>query len=430
MRCKIGCCAGVQFLFCGMRRFVLMLLMVMLITPCLLSQSRETPYVILISFDGFRYDYAEKFNAPTFKSLSSTGAYAEGLIPTFPSKTFPNHYSIVTGLYPGHHGLVDNNFFDPLRNELYEMKNSNRVRDAYYYGGKPLWKLASDHGLKSASFFWVGSELTDPKLRPEYYYAYDESVPDSIRIQQVISWLSLPERERPHFITLYFSSPDHEGHLFGPSSNETRAAVLNADATLKSLFEKLEKLSLPVNTIIVSDHGMEELQKKPETYIFLDEILDTKDTSLQIANGGTQVHLYLKSQQNIDALYKKINGSDSSYIVFPRQHFPKRWHYDVPRAGDLLLVAQPGYYFIEQARDKFLRNLQPGQYFGVHGYDPKVVKNMQGIFYAVGPNIRARQKIKPFENIHVYPLVAKILGLTTPRIDGDARVLQSIYKPD
>ena len=413
-----------------MRQFVITLVISLLIVPAVFGQTRETPYVLLISFDGFRYDYADKFNAPTFKSLVAKGAYAEGLIPTFPSKTFPNHYSIITGLYPGHHGLVDNNFYDPARHELYEMKNIQRVRDAYYYGGTPLWKLASDHGLKSASFFWIGSDLTDPKLRPDYYYTYDESVPDTTRIQQVITWLTLPARDRPHFITVYFSSPDHEGHLFGPSSDETQAAVQHADAALKSLLEKLETLSLPINTIIVSDHGMEELEKKAETYIFLDEILNRKDTTLHVANGGTQVHLYLREHAKVDSLYRKLKGNDRRYSVLPRQQFPGRWHYNVARAGDLLLLANPGFYFIDQERTKFLSALQPGKYFGVHGYDPKRVKNMQGIFFAFGPNIRAGQKIKAFENIHVYPLVAKILNLTTPRIDGDERIINLIYKPD
>ena len=114
---------------------------------------QHTPYVILVSFDGFRHDYVEQIDAPNFKALMKKGAYAEALIPSFPSKTFPNHYSIVTGLYPGNHGLVDNSFYDPKRNELFELKNRQRATDPYYFGGTPLWQLARRKGLKSASFF-------------------------------------------------------------------------------------------------------------------------------------------------------------------------------------------------------------------------------------------------------------------------------------
>jgi predicted AlkP superfamily pyrophosphatase or phosphodiesterase len=250
-------------------KFLVSLLVWISISGLGFGQSKSTPYVLLISFDGFRFDYAEKFDAPNFKSLMKSGSYAEGLIPSFPSKTLPNHYSIVTGLYPGKHGLVDNSFFDPDRNEFFEMRNRDRVTDPYYYSGTPLWKLARSQGIKSASMFWVGSELTPQELRPDYYHPYQESVQDSTRIQQVFQWLKLPEKDRPHFITLYFSYPDHEGHQFGPASEETRRAVLKADRTLEIIMKGIHDIDLPINVIVISDHGMEELKTHPDTYIFI-----------------------------------------------------------------------------------------------------------------------------------------------------------------
>ena len=400
------------------------LLIGLLISGLSWGQSRETPYVVLVSFDGFRYDYAEKYDARNFKALMREGAKAEALIPTFPSKTFPNHYSIVTGLYPGNHGLVDNSFYDPDRNEYYAMKNRKRVTDPYYYRGIPIWTLARQHGIKSASMFWIGSELTHSKLRPDYHFDYDESVPDTFRIQQVMAWLKLPESERPHFITLYFSYPDHEGHLHGPSSEETRLAVLRADRNLGILMKGLRETKLPINLIVVSDHGMEELKTIPESYIFLDEIMNRNDTTVRVSNSGTQAHLYLSQKNKLDSLFRSLKNGEGRYSVRRQQDFPEHWHYKTSRAGDLLITAARGLYLIDQPRQTYLPRSEES--IGVHGYDANVVKNMRGIFYATGPQIKKRTTIFAFENIHIYPFISTILGLPLPEIDGKLEVLKPI----
>lgn len=415
-----------QFLIFAHMRFLTLFVVGIFFSGAGFGQSKEKPYVLLISFDGFRFDYAEKFNAPNFQSIMNRGTWAEGLIPSFPSKTFPNHYTIVTGLYPGNHGLVDNNFYDPERKEYYEMKNRERVADPYYYRGIPLWKLARQHGIRSASMFWIGSELPQPELRPDYHFPYDESLPDSVRIQQILTWLKLPASERPHFITLYFSSPDHEGHLYGPASEQTKQAVLRADRNLGTIMKGLEKIALPVNVIVVSDHGMEEVKTNPESYIFLDEIMNRKDTTVRVANGGTQAHVYVKNKSQADSLYKLLNNDPGKYSVFRQNDFPSHWHYKTSRAGDLLITANPGFYLVDQERKIFLAGLRPGSSTGVHGYDVTVVKNMRGIFYAYGPDIKSGKTIPAFQNIHIYPFIAEILGLPLPEIDGDPRVLESV----
>ena len=407
-------------------KFFTLFLIGLLASVTSFGQSGEKPYVVLVSFDGFRFDYAEKFDAPNFISLMKKGANAEGLIPSFPSKTFPNHYSIVTGLYPGNHGLVDNYFYDPGRREYYGMKNRARVTDPYYYGGIPLWKLARQNGIKSASMFWIGSELTQHDLRPDYHFAYNESLPDSTRIQQILSWLKLPESERPHFITLYFSSPDHEGHLYGPTSEKTKEAVLRADQNLGAIMKGLEETKLPINTIVVSDHGMEELITNEESYIFLSEILNRKDTTIRVSNGGSQAHIYVSKKSQVDSLYKILNKRTGKYSVFRTEDFPQHWHYKTLRAGDLLITASPGSYLVDEERTAFLAKLRPGHSTGVHGYDPSAAKNMRGIFCAIGPQIKANTTIPAFENIHIYPFIAEILGLPLPPIDGRLDVLKSI----
>jgi alkaline phosphatase D len=397
----------------------------LLLAGAFLVKAQSTaPYVILVSFDGFRFDYVSKYQPPNLKEFIRKGAAAEGLIPSFPSKTFPNHFTLVTGLYPGHHGLVDNQFYDPDLHVTYRMKDKQVVMNPAFYGGVPLWQLAQQQGLRSASFFWVGSETPLQGRLPDYYYKYNESVPNLKRIDQTITWLNLPEQERPHFISLYFSLVDTEGHSTGPASDKLRKTVLTADSIVGDLMSKLKTINLPVNVILVSDHGMYELKQAEKTYITLQTLYNIKDSTIVTSSGGTQVHLYTEKADSLyDVLKKK--EKDNHFTTYKRKDFPARWHYDTPRAGDLLLVAEPGYYFRDKAGSFGTWDLSP---FGVHGYDPQTTREMQGIFYAQGPNIKDGVTIKPFENIHVYPLVAKILGLTIPKIDGDIKVLDSIYR--
>lgn len=408
---------------------ICVLLAIIIQTFCCHAQQKELPYVILISFDGFRYDYAERYNLPNFKTLIKEGAAAEGLIPSFPSKTFPNHYSIVTGLYPGNHGLVDNHFYDPGKKEVYSMRNRKTVTDSSYYGGVPLWQLARKNGVKSAAYFWIGSELTNEKLRPDYYLQYDQSVPFNKRTEQVISWLKLPESERPHLITLYFSSPDTESHTHGPFAPETQGILFSLDSLLGNFIHDIKALELPVNVVIVSDHGMKELIEQPESYIFIDELVKDSQESVKVVNGGTQAHLYTNSRKQTDSLYNLLSKSaQDTFTIFKREEYPARWHYDNDRSGDLLLVASPGKYIVNGVKKELLREIRDGATFGAHGYDPHVTPDMQGIFYAWGPNIQKGLKIEAFQNIHIYPFIAKLLNLPVPKIDGSADVLKRVIK--
>ncbi len=407
---------------------ILFLVTFILVSCFTRAQQNSAPYVVLVSFDGFRHDYVKNFNPPNFKKFIAKGSGAEAMIPSFPSKTFPNHYTIVTGLNPGNHGLVDNAFYDPKRNVTYGMRKQALVVDPYYYGGVPLWELAKRNSMKSASYFWVGSEMSDEKRRPDYYFPFDDSIDPNIKVDQVINWLTLPESERPHLITLYFSSPDHEGHDFGPHAEQTKQAVLKADSLLNRLMTGIESTKLPVNVILVSDHGMYELTVKEETYIFIDELIDRKNPSVKLANGGTQAHLYINDSNKRDSVYAVLKKKEGKFTVLMKEEFPSRWHYHHERIGDLLVEAKPGYYIREGSRERFMKSAKLGSKTGVHGYDPEATTDVRGIFYAQGPNIKSGITVKPFQNIHVYPLVAKILGLPLPAIDGKSEVLDKLYK--
>src|SRR5580692_7026552 len=169
------------------------------------AAQQAKPYVVLVSLDGFRYDYATKYGAKNLRAMAARGASApEGMLPSYPSVTFPNHYEIVTGLYPDHHGIVANAFYDPARRESYSYTNPKTTGDGSWYSGTPLWVLAEKQGMRTASFFWPTSDAEIQGKRPSYYVApYDESIPDEKRVEQVLAWLRLPVEKRPHFIALY-----------------------------------------------------------------------------------------------------------------------------------------------------------------------------------------------------------------------------------
>jgi predicted AlkP superfamily pyrophosphatase or phosphodiesterase len=399
----------------------------MILSFWVLAQQKDLPYVVLISFDGFRADYVERFDLKNFKSFIKSGGAAEALIPSFPSKTFPNHYTLVTGLYPGHHGLVDNTFFDPSKNQQYGMRIREAVIDPSYYGGTPLWILARQNNVKSASYFWVGSELKQDALHPDYYLQYDQSVPFQKRVDQVFEWLKLPEAERPHMITLYFSSPDSESHSFGPLAEQTREKLFSLDSLLGNFMSRVKETKLPINVVLVSDHGMSELTQNTDTYIMLDDLVKTKKNVVTVVNGGTQAHLYTNPIKR-DSIYSNLKSRENNFKVYKQESFPTAWHYAHERSGDLLIVVDNGRYLMSGTIEKLHESMKPGTSFGAHGYDPYTNKDMYGIFYANGPNIKPGSKIKAVQNIHVYPLVAEILKMKVPQIDGQFKEVKGLYK--
>lgn len=234
--------------------------------------------------------------------------------------------------------------------------------------------------------------------------------------------------KRPRFIALYFSVIDDKGHQYGPDSEQTRAAVLHADSLLGELMHGLEKVKLPVNVIIVSDHGMKGIAQRESSYLLLPEILPAADESTVFINSGSHVHIYQSDPARKQSLYMSLKQNVGHYTVRLKEDFPARWHYQTSRAGDIMLLAEPGYYFLDFSREKLSSFMKPWGWAGVHGYDPAGVPEMNGIFYANGPNIRQGYKIEPFENVHVYPLIARILGLPIPSIDGRIEVLEKLYQ--
>jgi predicted AlkP superfamily pyrophosphatase or phosphodiesterase len=380
------------------------------------------PYVILVSMDGFRYDYAKRYHASHLLALAAQGASApRGMLPSYPSITFPNHYTIVTGLYPGHHGIVANTFYDPARKEVYAYSDAKAVADGSWYGGTPLWVLAEQQGMRSASFFWVGSEAEIQGVRPSYYLKFDGSFPNAKRVEQILAWLHLPAEERPHLITLYFSDTDTAGHRYGPDSPQVVAAVHELDSEIGKLVDGIKESRLAVDLIVVADHGMAQVEGPP---VHLDQYgLDLATFSPIIGS-----ILYPKSEGDARKAYEILRGKSDKFVVYRRGQTPRALHLDDnPREGDPVVVPT-GPYFISAGGD---RPEHPP--VGMHGYDARKMPQMKAIFLAAGPDIRRGVALEPFENVNVYPLIAKILGLDisalkTGPIDGKLSVLQGILR--
>lgn len=380
----------------------------------------EKPYVILISADGFRYDYAKKYEATYLQELAKTGVQADWMIPSFPSLTFPNHYSMVTGLYPSHHGLVANSFYDDKMKETYSIRKRSAVENPLWYGGTPLWVLAEKQGILAASYYWVGSEAPVQQTFPSYYYRYNEETPINKRLQTVIDWLNLPLEKRPHLITFYLPEVDLAGHLFGPESPEVEKAVHFVDSVIQELTLAVAKTKLPVNFVFVSDHGMSAVDQY-ET-LSVPAVVDT--AGFHIVSSGTMVHLYAKNKTTVKDTYQKIKDTDPRFDVYLKTNLPKKLHYGVKddyfnRVGDIVLLAKEPFVF--HASSSRLPNP------GAHGYDASIYKNMMATFMAWGPDIKEGKKIKAFPNVNVYPLVAKLLGLSiSENIDGDKKFYKKV----
>jgi len=374
-------------------------------------------YVVLVSLDGFRYDYARKYGAKHLLAIAARGASVpEGMIPAYPSLTFPNHYTLVTGLYPEHHGIVGNQFYDPARKERYSYSDSKTNADGSWYGGTPLWSLAEKQGMRSACFFWPGSEAEIAGERPTYYLHFDNQYPDEKRIDQVIAWLKLPPEQRPHFITLYYANVDHAGHEFGPDAPQTAEAVKHVDELMGTLEEDLKALHLPVDLVIVSDHGMEKIQGG---WIDLDKYAPLGD----LVTVGQ--YLYAPTEEAANAAYQKLKAADAAFMVYRRANVPAELHFNSnPREGDPIIVARGPYAIRAHAPPVDREDKAPT--VGNHGFDPTMMPTMKAVFYAEGPDIRAGVKLKPFENVNVYPLLVKLLGLDSPPVDGSLGVLAGV----
>ena len=400
--------------------FVACLLLVAGLSACNQSNAIKDlrPTVILISLDGFRSDYLDKYQPPNLLSLARDGVRAEWMTPAFPSKTFPNHYTIVTGLYPQNNGIVENNVFDKGFNATLTMSNREEVQKGRWWLGEPIWVTAEKQGQTTAPYFWPGSETEIEGTRPTYWTPYDGKVQNGARVDTVLSWLDLPVSVRPTFLTLYFSDVDNAGHDYSPDSDETRDAVITVDTDLRRLIDglKMRGIFSQVNLIIVADHGM--AKQDPKDTIILDELVDT-NLAEKILWGGEIVGIFPNPGKET-VIYETLKTKLPAHArIYRKGEMPARFHYtNSARIPPLLVLPDEGWTITTRARfDERAKERKPGMR-GAHGYDNEL-PSMRAIFIAHGRAFKKGTVIEPFENVQVYSMMTRILGLKAAPNDGN-----------
>jgi len=379
------------------------------------SDEIKQPYLVMVSLDGFRWDYTQYANTPILDSLAKAGVMAEALIPSFPTKTFPNHYTMATGMYPDHHGIVLNGFYaDDLKSD-YNKGDKSTVGDGKFYSGEPIWTTAELQGVKSATLYWVGSEADTKGVRPSLWEKYDHHLPFEARIDSIYKWLSLPENQRPHLVMWYYHEPDEIGHGAGPRSPELVTEIEKLDSYLGDFFTRMRSLPIfnQLNFIVTSDHGMGQLSIDKQ--VILDEFVDT--TNLEYFDGWNPIWNLKVKEGKLKEVYENLAKNDHIEAWY-RDSIPERLHYGTNlRTHDITVVAKP-YWSI-------FWSWNIGTSLGAHGYDNSF-KDMYTIFYAAGPAFKENYLAPEFENIHIYPLIAEIMELKPAQTDGKLENVQNM----
>jgi alkaline phosphatase D len=387
------------------------------------ENTKEAPYILLISIDGYRWDYTDIHRPSFLTQIRKNGSSVDKLIPSFPTKTFPNHLSIATGAYPMNHGIVGNSFYAPDLQKSYSLRDASAVTNGDFYTAKPFWVLAEEQGLKTGTYFWPGSEAKIDNYYPSYYLKYNHGTPHEERIKTVVEWFKKPKEQRPHFVTLYFHDVDSAGHRYGPKSKETYQAVQKVDKSIEALLKKLAELNLPLNTIIVSDHGMSQLSKSKVEQIGKSERSKKYITNFKVVGKGPLVHFYRenKSFKYITKTMNLINSEAENYKCYKKNKTPKKLNFrKTPRIGDFVCIANEGWSISH--KDSSIPE-------GNHGWSQFEGDDMHAILYAKGPAFKKGYKIKEMKNIDIYPLMAKILDLEiNHKIDGSIKKSKDLLK--
>lgn len=401
-------------LYPSLRRLVTVSALLLLTIAGCSRQHQNEAVVILISIDGFRHDYMDQYYTPSLNKLADTGVKAESLIPVFPTLSFPNHYTMVTGQYPQEHGIVGNIMMDPVFADTFSTKDMLDATDGRWYEGEPIWVTLKKQGLITATYFWPGSDAEIAGQRPTYWHQYDQAVSPQTRVEQVLTWIDLPIKERPNFIALTFQMVDRSGHA-DPRGPGLATAVQFADTILGQLFAGLVERQVmeQINIIVVSDHGMTPIDSS--RMIFIDDYIDDLESTGILT--WSPILALRPDLDNIDAAYYALKGAHPHMQIYRREELPARYHYSTHfRIPPIIGIADEGWSITN--RIYFEQNMSKFQ-GGAHGYDPQL-PSMQGIFIARGPAFLSNKSIPAFENVHIYNIVLRALGLlATPSDDSE-----------
>ena len=405
-----------------MRKLRWLILGFTLLAACGSCQSAGDDYTVIISLDGNRWDYPQYYNTEFFDSLATVGVSAR-MEPSFPASTFPNHYTLATGLVPDHHGLVNNSFWDPGREYSYSMSDPACRYDPYYYGGEPIWITAQRQGVKTGNVYWVGSDISIKDEYPTYYRNWDEDPHWDFeeRVDEIVRLMSLPESERPRLVMGYFDEPDHTGHVYGPISPETKEMVEHMDSLMHGLYLRLKALPYGdrINFIVLSDHGMEEIF--PERFVSWHN--EIPEGWAENVKGTSPTSIFVK-EGYVDSLYNRLSKVEH-LSVWKHGEVPGELNYGTSeRLGDLIAAPDLGWQFASS----------PSKNNGAHGYSPKE-PDMMVMFRAVGPDFKEGYEApftegeqSAFRNVDIYPLLCKLLGIKPAATDGKLERIVNILK--
>lgn len=374
------------------------------------GEARED-ITILISLDGFRPDYLDRGNTPALSRLAAEGVRGS-MRPSFPSVTFPNHYTLVTGLHPGRNGMVNNRMEDPQRpGVVFTLQDRTVAADPIWWSdGVPIWVVAERQRVKTGTMFWPGSEYEIGGARPSRYRVFEQATASFARVDVLLSWLDLPMAERPRFYTLYFDLVDSAGHRFGPDAMETDAAAAEVDAAIARLVAGLRARGYGqhVNLVIVADHGM--ATQRPEQVIELDPSITPQQAHVVWDGPFAGINPLPGHEAEAE---RALLGRRGHGECWRKNELPERFDYrDHRRVPAIVCLADLGWRY---------RSTQLPQYttpaLGNHGWDPEAPE-MAAVFIANGPAFRRGVTITQFENTSVYPLLAHLIGVTPEANQG------------
>jgi len=386
-------------------------------------ETAKQPLVILVSIDGFRADYLDRGLTPNIAALAAQGVRAEAMRPAFPSVTFPNHYTLVTGLYPDHHGVVNNTMEDPaIPGPAFTVANSRDER--WWDEATPIWITAQRQGLRTATMFWPGSDVPIHGTLPDRFVPFDKTITPDRRTDTVLGWLDLPPEQRPQFVTLYFDQVDGAGHAGGPDSDAVNKALQLVDAAIGRLVDGLRQRGLfdRANLILVADHGMEA--NSPDRVVYLDDLVDPKAVHVE----ATGVVTGLRAEPGHEAAVEQALLKPHPHMQCWRKgEIPARLHYGGnPRVPALLCLAEPGWAIWTH---DFIASLKGGFVYGMHGYDPADPR-MNALFVAEGPAFRQGTVHPAFDNVDLYPLLTRLLAIKPEPNDGRFGDVADMLRPE
>ena len=384
----------------------------------LLSLNAANPkkhYTVIVSLDGFRWDYPAMYRTPNLDRMAADGVKAV-MLPSYPASTFPNHYTLATGLVPDNHGIINNTFWDAKNKRQYSMGDFATRNNPEYYLGEPIWITAQKQGIKTGNMYWVGADIAIKNAHPTYYRPWNAKPFLSFeqRIDTVLTWLQKPEEERPGLVMLYFEEPDGSGHHNGPRSSQTGAVVQRMDSLMGVLRKKIEALPFAgdVNLIVTSDHGMTDISA--ERVVNINDYL--KPEWCEVVDGRTPTSIFSKPEYR-DSIYNTLKKA-AHINVWKKEEIPAELHYgSSDRIGDIVVAPELGWQFTDVARDTK----------GAHGYFPQS-PDMQVMFRAIGPDFKTGYTAKGFVNVDIYPLLSYLLQIVPEKTDGQFERIRDILR--